>query len=50
LQTRSWESQDGQKRYRTEVVAYHLIDPATTPELALASAAAAGADDEVPPF
>ncbi len=25
LQTRSWEGQDGQKRYRTEVVAQNLI-------------------------
>jgi single-strand DNA-binding protein len=33
LQTRSWEGQDGQKRYRTEVVAQNmlLLDPRQQP-------------------
>ncbi|MFA6018220.1 MAG: single-stranded DNA-binding protein [Patescibacteria group bacterium] len=52
IQTRDWEGQDGQKRYRTEIVAENMImldrggsPTAGTPGPALSTGAAAMADE-----
>lgn len=51
LQTSSWEDQNGQKRYKTEVVAgeIQLIGPRGESDSSSGREAVAEADDEVPP-
>ena len=48
LQTRSWEGQDGVKRYRTEIVAENLIMLSPRKDGASASKTDAGEEDQSP--
>src|SRR5947209_17755588 len=52
IQTRSWEGQDGQKRYRTEIIANQVLTLSPRPRDGMGAPAGgvAGADpDEMPP-
>lgn len=50
MQTRDWEGQDGQKKYRTEIVAENMImlDRGGSPMGGAPRAGASGASDEAP--